>query len=56
MGNVPNGSEDKRDVKDVEGSMFQVGKALVPFPELRVYDDTGNVVSGSIDVVVSVSM
>jgi hypothetical protein len=32
-------------------SMFQVGNPLVPFPELRVYDDTGNVVSGSIDVV-----
>ena len=31
-------------------SMFQVGKPLVPFPELRVFDDTGNVVSGSIDV------
>jgi hypothetical protein len=30
---------------------FQVGRPLLPLPELRVFDDQDNVVSGSVDVV-----
>ena len=32
-------------------STFQVGRPLVPLPELRVYDDRGDVVSGSVNTV-----
>ena len=32
-------------------STFQVGRPLVPLPELRVYDNNGDVVSGSVNTV-----